>query len=51
MPEETQGQCDDANGAKIPAIGLGTWQLNGGVGVAHHRAGAQASATGISTAR
>ena len=25
-------QIIEANGAKIPAIGLGTWQLNGGVG-------------------
>src|SRR5436305_14949689 len=32
------GTCEDimqtveANGAKIPAVGLGTWQLNGSVG-------------------
>ncbi len=25
-------QTIEANGAKIPVIGLGTWQLNGGVG-------------------
>src|SRR5207237_8014808 len=25
-------QTVEANGAKIPAIGLGTWQLNGNVG-------------------
>ena len=25
-------QTIEANGAKIPAVGLGTWQLNGGVG-------------------
>src|SRR5881275_3382288 len=25
-------QTVEANGAKIPAIGLGTWQLNGSVG-------------------
>ena len=35
-------QTCEANGAKIPAIGLGTWQLNGDVGVKHHRAGAEA---------